>query len=163
MVGSRECVGSLYDIKVLRGMNMRTKSYIKYFFIIILILISCCNKKDYPSLIDVPQNQEQWIPVFFRDNQEIYNHVYNYSEYHDLDTNETWGYFSMDVQSSNFWDNNQINNDIIINKKKLEKQIKKLGYSEEIKNGKYLQYEKSIYFLIFDNNTHKFYFFGKYK
>lgn len=113
--------------------------------------------------MNVPENQKAWIPEFLSDNEEISKQVYNYYECHDLDTNETWGYFSIDVQLFIPKIDNKLNNHIFVNRKKLEKKIIELGCPEQINKGQFFRYENSAYFLIFDEAKHKFYFFGKYR
>lgn len=144
-------------------MNMKNKLYIACIFAVLFISMSCSKNKAYQSLMNVPENQKAWIPEFLRDNEEISKQVYNYYECHDLDTNETWGYFSIDVQLFIPKSDNKLNDHIFVNKKKLEKKIIKLGCSEQINKGQFFRYENSAYFLIFDEAKHKFYFFGKYK
>ena len=141
---------------------MRNKLYIACIFAALFISMSCSKNKVYQSLINVPENQKAWIPEFLRDD-EISNQVYNYYECHDLDTNETWGYFSIDAKLFIPKTDNQLNDHIFINKRKLEKKIIKLGCSEQINKGQFFQYENFAYFLIFDDTKHTFYFFGKYK
>lgn len=142
---------------------MRNKFHIVFIFAVLFISMSCSKNKSYQSLMNVPENQKAWIPEFLSDNEEISKQVYNYYECHNLDTNETWGYFSIDVQLFIPKIDNKLNNHIFVNKKKLEKKIIKLGCSEQINKGQFFRYENSAYFLIFDEAKHKFYFFGKYR
>lgn len=142
---------------------MKNKLYIVFIFAVLFISMSCSKNKSYQSLMNVPENQKAWIPEFLSDNEEISKQVYNYYECHDLDTNETWGYFSIDVQLFIPKSDNKLNDHIFVNKKKLKKKIIKLGCSEQINKGQFFRYENSAYFLIFDEAKHKFYFFGKYR
>lgn len=144
-------------------MKLKNKFHIVFIFAVLFISMSCSKNKAYQSLMNVPENQKAWIPEFLRDDKGISSQVYNYYECHDLDTNETWGYFSIDVQLFIPKSDNKLNDHIFVNKKKLKKKIIKLGCSEQINKGQFFRYENSAYFLIFDEAKHKFYFFGKYK
>ena len=137
---------------------MRNKLYITCVFAVLSISMSCSKNKVYQSLMNVPENQKAWIPEFLRDD-EISNQVYNYYECHDLDTNETWGYFSIDAQLFIPKTDNQLNDHIFVNKEKLEKKIIKLGCDEQINNEQFFQYENFAYFLLFYVSILMFFFF----
>lgn len=142
---------------------MRNKLYVACIFAVFFVSMSCGKNEAYQSLMDVPENQKIWIPEFLHDNEGISNQVYNYYECHDLDTNETWGYFSIGVQLFIPNIDNELNDYAFINKKKVEQKIIKLGCSEQINKGQFFQCGNFAYFLIFDDTKHTFYFFGKYR
>ncbi len=142
---------------------MRNKLYAACIFAVLFVSASCSKNKAYQSLTQVPENQNAWIPGFLREDNETSNHVYNYYESHDLDTNETWGYFSIDAPLFVPQTDEQLDDPVFINRKKLEKKMIKLGCSEQMDKGQFFQDENSAYFLVFDETKHTFYFFGKYR
>ena len=143
---------------------MKNKFQQIFILVMLFVLISCCRTiKDYESLKNVPESQKKWVPPFLYDNEEIYSQIYNYYETHDLDTNETWGYFSINEKLVIPGDPNQLNVYVFFNKKKVEKRMKNLGCSVDINNGHIFQYGNCVFILLSDDKKRKYYFFGKYR
>ena len=138
-----------------------------YFFLIFVFvsIISCSEyrKESYKSIAEMNAEQSQWIPSFLLSSDLIKKQVYDVFECHDLDTNETWGYFS--VIDSNIimkhTDLSKISSDVFSTKAR--KRLKKLGGSLSIDNIMKISTEQFSYLLLYNEDINRFYFYGKYK
>ena len=143
---------------------MKTKLIVILGIILNLFLCSCSDykKNTYNNLKQVDANQYEWLPFFLIDNQEIKLQVFNVFECHDLDTNESWGYFS--IQNNDYlFDLSCISNIKSLNDKKMNRRLKTIGYEKKIDNTRIIENVQFLYYLFFDEQQSRFYFYGVYK
>ena len=146
---------------ILQEMYMNNKYKIAIGLSILLLVCSCSEYKQmtYKNLKEVDTNQSLWLPFFLLDSNEIKGQVYNYFECHDLDTNESWGYFSLHKNESLFSISYNLET-ANYNVRKVEKRLKKIGYELSFDNIRLISNGQISYYLFFDAKQNKFYFYG---
>jgi len=95
------------------------------------------------------------------DNEVIKNQVQDIYECHDLDTNESWGYFSI-INKNLIFDCIYFNReDFFQNNTREIKRLKKIGYTESSNEFGKINGNEFSYVLFYDEKKQKFYFYGK--
>lgn len=141
----------------------KSKCLVLLAFTLAVLSISCSEfQKTYTAtLTDLGSAQTDWIPFFLMDDSEIRNQAHNVYECHDLDTNETWGYFSVG------------NKEIIFNltappvqkynMKKVRKRLSMLGCTANFDTRKEIKGRDISYSLLYDEEKARFYFYGEFR
>ncbi len=150
--------------RILQEITMKTKTVVIFEIILIMFLCSCSDykKNAYNNLNQVDANKSAWLPSFLLNNQEIKQQVFNVLECHDLDTNESWGYFSI-KNNEYLFDLSCISDTKAFNNKKLNKRLRKIGYMNSSNETRMVENVNFLYYLFFDEEQNKFYFYGIYK
>ena len=134
------------------------------FIVIIAILLYSCSdyiEQSHNSLNFLSDNDASWIPFFLMDNEVIKNQVQDIYECHDLDTNESWGYFSI-INKNLIFDCIYFNReDFFQNNTREIKRLKKIGYTESSNEFGKINGNEFSYVLFYDEKKQKFYFYGK--
>ena len=68
-----------------------------YMILMVGLFFSCLENKyeQYSTLETLNEKEIRWIPFFLVENPNIKKQVFDIYERHDLDTNESWGKFSV--------------------------------------------------------------------
>jgi len=137
----------------------------KYLFLCIIVIcffISCGDykKQSYQEIKNLENQQLTWLPDFIIDDYAIKQKVYNIYECHDLDSNDTWGFFSLKdanlILEKTIPISGTLNNNFDITK------LNKLGCPNDFKNIYKINTESFVYLLIHVEDVNKFYFYGVY-
>lgn len=141
---------------------MKNKSIFCIIFIIFLA-VSCSeeNYSLYSNLENLSEQESGWIPFFLVENPNIKKQVFDIYEKHDLDTNESWGKFSIVDKDCILEQSEKIEQKYPLNLTKAKKILFELGCGVDISNCIYIYNKKSVYILILDKDKNVFYYFGK--
>lgn len=141
---------------------MKNKSI--FYIIFIICLVSYCSEKKYflySNLENLSEQETSWIPFFLVENPNIKKQVFDIYEKHDLDTNESWGKFSIVDKDCILEQSEKIEQKYPLNLTKAKKILFELGCNVDISNCIYIYNKKSVYILILDKDKNVFYYFGK--
>lgn len=141
---------------------MKNKSI--FYIIFIICLASSCSEKKYflySNLENLSEQETSWIPFFLVENPNIKKQVFDIYEKHDLDTNESWGKFSIVDKDCILEQSEKIEQKYPLNLTKAKKILFELGCGVDISNCIYIYNKKSVYILILDKDKNVFYYFGK--
>ncbi len=136
--------------------------YILILFFLCFSVISCNDFKEqkFKNLTNTDISQLLWIPSFLWENEEIKNQVFNIYECHDLDTNQSWGYFSI----TNL--NLIIGNATLIDKytctNRERKRLKKIGCNFDFLKTFTKKGNQFSYNLLYDESSGIIYYYGYY-
>lgn len=133
---------------------------------ILAVLVGACAEyktQFFVNLKDPDNNQLSWVPEFLLKDGKIKDQVFDFYESHDLDTNETWGTFSAQNENCILEKAIAFNEDKILNQKKMERRLRKLGYRGNFEGAKIISGDNALHCLFWDEKEKKFYFYGKYK
>lgn len=146
-------------------MFMKNKCCI--FLAIIIIFFNSCSEyktQTYNNLTNLDGGQsEDWIPFFLLSDDKTKGMVYNVYECHDLDTNQSWGYFFISDEKNIFEKSDYSQQKRDFNIQQMRKRLRKIGYFEDLDNYILIDSDSFFYFLFKEENSERFFFYGKYK
>lgn len=135
-----------------------------YMILMVGLFFSCLENKyeQYSTLETLNEKEIRWIPFFLVENPNIKKQVFDIYERHDLDTNESWGKFSVIDNDYILGQTENIQQMYPLNLQKIKNNLTKIGYSNiDYSKGVYIKNEKSVYILFFDEDKKIYYYFGK--
>lgn len=133
--------------------------------VLVFLLVGACSEYKTQSLANLKNldnDQLPWIPIFLIKDFKIKEQVFDFYECHDLDTNETWGTFSIQNENCILEKTIPFNENKFLNKKKMMRCLRKLGYCGNF-NGSIIGDDNALHCLFWDEKGKKFFFYGKYK
>ena len=137
------------------------------FLAIIIIFFNSCSEyktQTYNNLTNLDGGQsEDWIPFFLLSNDKTKGMVYNVYECHDLDTNQSWGYFFISDEKNIFEKSDYSQQKRDFNIQQMRKRLRKIGCFEDLDNYILIDSDSFFYFLFKEENSERFFFYGKYK
>jgi len=146
-------------------MFMKNKCCI--FLAIIIIFFNSCSEyktQTYNNLTNLDGGQsEDWIPFFLLSDDKTKGMVYNVYECHDLDTNQSWGYFFISDEKNIFEKSDYSQQKRDFNIQQMRKRLRKIGCFEDLDNYILIDSDSFFYFLFKEENSERFFFYGKYK
>ncbi|MGI5172114.1 hypothetical protein H0R92_00735 [Treponema sp. OMZ 840] len=137
------------------------------FLAIIIIFFNSCSEyktQTYNNLTNLDGGQsEDWIPFFLLSDDKTKEMVYNVYECHDLDTNQSWGYFFISDEKNIFEKSDYSQQKRDFNIQQMRKRLRKIGCFEDLDNYILIDSDSFFYFLFKEENSERFFFYGKYK
>lgn|GEM_PF-1753210 len=137
------------------------------FLAIIIIFFNSCSEyktQTYNNLTNLDGGQsEDWIPFFLLSDDKTKGMVYNVYECHDLDTNQSWGYFFISDEKNIFEKSDYSQQKRDFNIQQMRKRLRKIGCFEDLDNYILIDSDSFFYFLFKEENSERFFFYGKYK
>lgn len=137
------------------------------FLAIIIIFFNSCSEyktQTYNNLTNLDGGQsEDWIPFFLLSDDKTKGMVYNVYECHDLDTNQSWGYFFISDEKNIFEKSDYSQQKRDFNIQQMRKRLRKIGCFEDLDNYILIDSDSFFYFLFKEENSGRFFFYGKYK
>ena len=137
------------------------------FLAIIIIFFNSCSEyktQTYNNLTNLDGEQsEAWIPFFLLSDDKTKGMVYNVYECHDLDTNQSWGYFFISDEKTIFEKSDYFQQKRNFNIQQMRKRLRKIGCFEDLDNYILIDSDSFFYFLFKEENSERFFFYGKYK
>ena len=137
------------------------------FLAIIIIFFNSCSEyktQTYNNLTNLDGGQsEDWIPFFLLSDDKTKGMVYNVYECHDLDTNQSWGYFFISDEKTIFEKSDYFQQKRNFNIQQMRKRLRKIGCFEDLDNYILIDSDSFFYFLFKEENSERFFFYGKYK
>lgn len=137
------------------------------FLAIIIIFFNSCSEyktQTYNNLTNLDGGQsEDWIPFFLLSDDKTKGMVYNVYECHDLDTNQSWEYFFISDEKNIFEKSDYSQQKRDFNIQQMRKRLRKIGCFEDLDNYILIDSDSFFYFLFKEENSERFFFYGKYK
>lgn len=137
------------------------------FLAIIIIFFNSCSEyktQTYNNLTNLDGGQsEDWIPFFLLSDDKTKGMVYNVYECHDLDTNQSWGYFFISDEKTILEKSDYSQQKRNFNIQQMRKRLRKIGCFEDLDNYILIDSDSFFYFLFKEENSERFFFYGKYK
>ena len=137
------------------------------FLAIIIIFFNSCSEyktQTYNNLTNLDGGQsEDWIPFFLLSDDKTKGMVYNVYECHDLDTNQSWGYFFISDEKNIFEKSDYSQQKRDFNIQQMRKRLRKIGCFEDLDNYILIDSDSFFYYLFKEENSERFFFYGKYK
>jgi len=137
------------------------------FLATIIIFFNSCSEykiQTYNNLTNLDGGQsEDWIPFFLLSDDKTKGMAYNVYECHDLDTNQSWGYFFISDEKTILEKSDYSQQKRDFNIQQMRKRLRKIGCFEDLDNYILIDSDSFFYFLFKEENSERFFFYGKYK